>query len=93
MTQRIDIGDNHEIVYLNYGGEERVAIDVFHKTKDGKDCAGFVPFRGRAWDACFSGEIAAWDVLSIDPLTLSPSILCRACGDHGFIRDGKWVQA
>lgn len=26
-------------------------------------------------------------------LTLRPSLLCGRCGDHGFIRDGKWVPA
>lgn len=25
--------------------------------------------------------------------TVSPSILCPDCGTHGFVRDGKWVQA
>jgi hypothetical protein len=33
-----------------------------------------------------------WQVESWEPLTLSPSILC-SCGDHGFIRNGKWVSA
>jgi hypothetical protein len=33
-----------------------------------------------------------WTVESWEPLTLSPSLLC-ACGDHGFIRDGRWVRA
>lgn len=31
-----------------------------------------------------------WQVLSWDPLTLDPSIRCH-CGDHGFIRQGRWV--
>lgn len=26
-------------------------------------------------------------------LTLAPSILCKTCGDHGFIREGRWVAA
>lgn len=41
-----------------------------------------------------------WQVLSWEPLTLSPSILCRGrnpdgteCGFHGWIRGGKWVPA
>jgi hypothetical protein len=33
-----------------------------------------------------------WTVESWDPLTLSPSILC-GCGDHGFIKEGRWVPA
>ena len=32
-------------------------------------------------------------LVSRDPLHVEPSILCAACGDHGFIRDGKWVKA
>jgi hypothetical protein len=34
-----------------------------------------------------------WTVESWEPLTLSPSLLCRVCGDHGFIRQGKWEPA
>ena len=34
-----------------------------------------------------------WKVESWEPLTLSPSILRRECGCHGFIRNGKWVVA
>lgn len=32
------------------------------------------------------------DLVSINPLTFSPSWLCD-CGDHGWVRDGKWVPA
>ena len=39
------------------------------------------------------GEKRGWDVEHAQPLTLSPSILCRRCGRHGFIRAGKWVAA
>lgn len=34
-----------------------------------------------------------WDILSVDPLTLHPSLACTSCGHHGFIRNGKWVPA
>lgn len=34
-----------------------------------------------------------WQVQSLDPLTLAPSVLCRKCGLHGFIQNGKWVSA
>lgn len=33
-----------------------------------------------------------WTVECYDPLTLSPSLLCGICGDHGFIRNGEWVS-
>jgi hypothetical protein len=32
-------------------------------------------------------------LVSEDPLHVEPSILCPECGDHGFIRDGKWISA
>lgn len=32
-----------------------------------------------------------WKVMQWEPLTLTPSILCRQCGLHGWIRDGEWV--
>jgi len=28
-----------------------------------------------------------------DHLTVAPSLACRQCPSHGFIRDGKWVDA
>lgn len=37
------------------------------------------------------GEL--WTVMQREPLTLSPSLLCRACAHHGFITNGKWVPA
>jgi hypothetical protein len=33
---------------------------------------------------------ALWQVESWDPLTLSPSVLCD-CGDHGYVRNGRWI--
>ena len=30
---------------------------------------------------------------SRDPLHVEASVLCPDCGDHGWIRDGKWVSA
>lgn len=38
-------------------------------------------------------ESIRWKLESLEPLTLSPSLLCRWCGKHGFIREGKWVPA
>lgn len=34
-----------------------------------------------------------WTVDQVDPLTLSPSILCGLCKIHGFWRNGEWVPA
>lgn len=37
------------------------------------------------------GKEKCWTVVQRDPLTVVPSILCEACGLHGFITDGQWV--
>jgi hypothetical protein len=34
---------------------------------------------------------ARWKVLSLEPLTLEPSIQTGCC--HGYIREGKWISA
>ncbi len=33
-----------------------------------------------------------WEIEQAEPLTISPSLYCRACGHHGFIRDGRWLS-
>lgn len=33
---------------------------------------------------------ATWTLNSLDPLDVSPSLLCVTCGHHGFIRQGRW---
>lgn len=59
-----------------------------HLRADGQWCSGFVQFaKGPERE---SGE---WTVERLDPLTLSPSIKCKDCGEHGHIRQGAWVPA
>lgn len=36
---------------------------------------------------------ARWTVEEWEPLTLRESLLCRACGLHGFIKHGRWIKA
>jgi hypothetical protein len=89
----IDIGADHSIKFVEYG-DETAGINVYHLNNEGDPCVGWVPFRGSAWDRQFEGGITqAWDVQSAVPLTISPSVLCTSCKDHGFIRNGKWEIA
>ncbi len=34
-----------------------------------------------------------WQIVSKEPLTVSPSILCRQCGVHGFWQNDEWISA
>lgn len=91
----IDLGDNHTIEFTSYKDDDRAGAIVTHLTPEGKLCESYITMRGRAWDAEFKNNppIASWELVSDNPVTLSPSLACRACGDHGFIREGKWVKA
>jgi len=47
-----------------------------------------------AFDVPSNGHVppdGKWQLESLEPLTLSPSLLCGQCGKHGYIRDGRWV--
>lgn len=90
-----DLGDDHWLLswYVTADGavpgvdratEEREGAIVLHRQANGHFCPGTVWFR--------PGTRPSWTVESWDPLTISPSLLCH-CGDHGFIREGKWVRA
>lgn len=74
---------------------ERVGAIIYHSKPDGSPCWGHVYFdipEVRRFPKSFPDAVV-WQVQSWDPLTISPSVLCKLCGDHGFIRDGKWVRA
>lgn len=36
---------------------------------------------------------SAHQLVSRDPLHIEPSLLWNCCGQHGWIREGRWVQA
>lgn len=71
---------------------EKAGAIIRHRKANGRFCESAihfdVPEMRRGWpDGTF------WQVQQWAPLTLTPSLLCRICGDHGFITDGKWVPA
>jgi hypothetical protein len=88
----VDIGSGHKISFAEYQGEV-AGITDWHRKPDGAWCCGWVAFKGSKWEKGFPQGIAAWNVTQREPLTLSPSLLCRACGDHGFITNGRWIKA
>jgi hypothetical protein len=71
---------------------EEWGMEILHTSPAGSPCAGFVTFDGEVQRQVEPNRPNRWTVESRDPLTLSPSVLC-SCGDHGFIREGRWVRA
>jgi hypothetical protein len=84
----------HDTFYTKvYKDDEWVAIHEWHKEAgDDEYSAGFIAFAERVKPDWWAGG-PTWELLSEEPLTLSPSLACRNCGHHGFIREGKWVPA
>lgn len=102
----LDLGDGHTLQFTSFAPDralnpqyadlpdtDRLGAIITHttdKTETGL-CAGSMFFDCEQARRAFPNH-PRWTVQSWDPLTCSPSFLCH-CGDHGFIRDGKWVRA
>jgi hypothetical protein len=98
MEEGIEIGHGVVIRFTTrYDHDDDLAIGLhyWHDRPDGGGrCQGFVFFDIPEVEPYRAGSARdGWQVESTDPLTLSPSLLCRSCGHHGFIRGGAWVPA
>lgn len=89
-AKAVDIGSDHRIVFAEYHGE-RAGVTVYHRKPDGSWCCGWVSFNGSAWGNEFPGK-PGWDVTQREPLTLAPSILCRACWRSRLHREWPVAQ-
>ena len=89
MSERIDLGGGYigHLIMSEHHESGFGAVSITHPKPDGGACGHIA-----TWDGSQPPE-RTWQLVSLRPLTLSPSLLCRICGDHGFIRDGKWVPA
>lgn len=105
--EKYDLGSGHSFSWL--GAHERttpysttwpdgvlhenlVGIIEWHTTASGgESCGGSVLFEGADDDT----TRPHWQVVSLDPLELAPSIQCTqaGCGSHGYIRGGRWTEA
>ena len=89
---RIDLGNDHWMRWTTHALAPKVGIIVGHHRPDGEECEGAILFDLPGVQAAFPGR-HVWRVDSWEPLTLSPSIQDKGCGDHGYIREGLWVPA
>lgn len=70
-----------------------VGIIEWHHKPDGTECGGAVMFVKGTGEP----ERPIWQVESLDPLTIHPSVHCTpdkgGCGSHGWIKQGRWTNA
>lgn len=105
----LDLGDGHYLDWSTYQGETCGGIISHTRTEQQKQellqkypdhpewanglCQGAFTIRGSKWHLGERLTGASWTLSgSYKQPTLSPSFRCH-CGDHGFIREGKWVKA
>ena len=100
----IDLGDGHWLDFTSWNPDrelnpqfahlpdvEKFGALVGHFKPDGKTpCMASITFDGEVQRQIVR-QWAMWNVKCWDPLHLEPSLKC-SCGDHGFIRGGKWVR-
>lgn len=86
-----DIGHGVRTRFTTYRGVTSGLIESHPHTATGERCSGAITFD--LVQTVGLEHRARWRVISRDPLTLEPALLCRACGHHGFIRDGQWIPA
>lgn len=94
MHGAVNIGTDHLLKLSRFKGEVS-GVQIFHKRPDGTQCHVYhwVTLKDRSWDREFKGGLAiTWEVVQDEPLTLKGSIKCQYCGDHGYVRDGKWEK-
>lgn len=94
----LDLGDGHWLNWIAPGPDgPRIGAIIFHRLPPGAPdflgngmCAASVWFDAARAPA--GRPVWALTGAADEHITLSPSLLC-SCGDHGFVRDGKWVRA
>lgn len=91
----IEIGPNHYLYRIMWEGVW-VGVKTHHLRPDtGDPCASYSLFavpEADTWAAHFvAGASTRWQVTSLEPLTMAPSLQCGACPMHGFVVDGRWV--
>jgi hypothetical protein len=82
----VDIGLRHFIIPCEEGGHRWWLW--WH------DCP--TPSSGHVswnWIGNNGSNASGHKIESIEPLTVSGSLICTDCGDHGFICDGRWIAA
>lgn len=102
----IDLGHGHFLHYFAWAPDRdlnpqydgipdipKCGAQIRHAAPDGVECTSAIHFDIPEVRAVFTEDAHRWAVESWEPLTVSPSLLCMRCGDHGFIRRGKWEPA
>ena len=84
--------------YPNDPGRVYGVVEHHWCVSDVEIIPGVTEYWARGSVPTMTSQPVKWTIEAGEPekfegLTLSPSILCKRCGLHGWIRDGRWVPA
>jgi len=89
-AEHFDMGHNHYGYLIKQDGTP-IGVGVLHATPTGEFCGA-----SALWDVSMYApehRPPCWTLNSLEPVDVSPSLLCLRCGDHGFVKQGRWVPA
>lgn len=103
LPETLVLGERRWLEWVTYGTDEVVGAIEHHPraraTELGghlqeldSDCQGAVFFNVQGVPPSVRDR-QLWTVVSWQPLELSPSLHCLTCGNHGWIKGGKWIPA
>lgn len=87
------LDENNALEFVRWKDEQEPYMALWHHRSAQSEtgwCMGSFPWRKP--DARLRDD-PLWELVSWEPLTFSPSLLCLECKAHGFVREGKWVPA
>ena len=74
----IDLGNGMRAKLMQSGD-----LLTSHRSDTGDPCGGYVQLSGRQ---------PTHEVISAEPLTISPNVTCQTCHVSGFIKEGRWIR-
>lgn len=92
---------DERLVNWRGGAETLVGIIEDHERagEPGRRCGGMLLFLRPLAPSEREAQRPVWELLSLDPLHIEPSVHCvkdeehGGCGSHGYIRGGRWTEA
>lgn len=83
MSVRFELAEDHSVVNFWHDCAGVDSLLPEHPEK-------FLIHKDRPRGLRLSGP-PFWTLAKVSPLTIMPSIRCKLCGLHGYIRRGEWI--
>lgn len=74
-----------------------IGLNEYHKNELDQWCGGYITFDNVPEAALYidryGGKLSGHVLDNLDPVSVSPSLQCKSCPSHGFIKAGCWSDA